>query len=575
MKSKLVVLICVGAGIILFCCPFFLNLYWLRILTNIFMFAVLAQAINIIAGYTGYPAFGNVVFFGLGAYSTGILMAKFQTQFITGTLVGMGVCIVFTLIFGIPLLRLKGHYFAIATLGLNEATRAIVDNLSGLTGGGMGLSLPLPPGEVGDNARFFYFFMYATMVLSIIATYLLGKSRFGYACRSIRSDEGGAESMGINTTKYKTMAWMMSAAFTGIAGSTYAYWMSYIEPAAVFDMTIAIKSFVIFLVGGAGTVLGPVIGSFFFETVSTLTWSHLLNYHTGTLGVIILLIVIFLPQGFVSFLREGYPLATLVKRGKEKIAVSRPAKEAAVERPGGPPGMLELSQVGSGYKPLQVLWNIDLSLREGEWLALLGSNGAGKSTLLKTIAGLIKPFQGEIRYQGRNLSALPAHERVALGIALVPEGRRLFAGMTVRENLMMGAFIQKEDGREAGQLQRVFDLFPVLKAREKQVVGTLSGGERQMCAIGRALMSRPKLLLVDELSLGLAPVVVDGLLETLVAIKEEGVTLLVVEQDVNTALVYADRGYVLREGRIAKSGPAPQLLADKSIQQDYLGTWED
>ena len=140
---------------------------------------------------------------------------------------------------------------------------------------------------------------------------------------------------------------------------------------------------------------------------------------------------------------------------------------------------------------------------------------------------------------------------------------------------MMGSFIQKGDGRADGQLERVFDLFPVLKARAEQVVGTLSGGERQMCAIGRALMSRPKLLLVDELSLGLAPVVVDGLLETMVAIKQEGVTLLVVEQDVNTALVYADRGYVLREGRIVKSGQAQQLLADKSIQQDYLGTWED
>jgi branched-chain amino acid transport system ATP-binding protein len=233
--------------------------------------------------------------------------------------------------------------------------------------------------------------------------------------------------------------------------------------------------------------------------------------------------------------------------------------------------MLAVHHLGSGYKPLQILWDIELSVQEGEWLALLGPNGAGKSTLLKTIVGLLKPFQGEIWYLGKEISALPVHEMVRLGIALVPEGRRLFAGMTVRENLMMGAFSQNENGKITEQLQRVFDLFPVLKEREKQVVGTLSGGERQMCAIGRALMSRPKLLLIDELSLGLAPVVVDGLLETLVAIKQEGVTLLVVEQDVNTALAYADRGYVLREGRIVKSGEAKQLLEDPSIQKDYLG----
>ena len=158
---------------------------------------------------------------------------------------------------------------------------------------------------------------------------------------------------------------------------------------------------------------------------------------------------------------------------------------------------------------------------------------------------------------------------------MVPEGRRLFAGMTVKENLMMGAFAQNHNGKTTEELQRVFDLFPILKLREKQIVGTLSGGERQMCAIGRALMSRPKLLLVDELSLGLAPLVVDGLLEALVAINREGVTLMVVEQDVNTALTYADRGYVLREGRIVNGGEAKHLLADPTIQKDYLGTWDE
>ena len=574
-KENVMLLTCVAAGIFLACAPFFLNMYWLRNLTTIFMFAIIAQGINIIAGYTGYPAFGNVVFFGLGAYSTGVLMVKFQTGFITSMLAGAGVCLLFTLVFGPPLLRLKGHYFAIATLGLNEATRAIVDNLSDLTGGGGGLSLPLPPGDIGDSSRYFYFLLYGTMVLSIMVTYLLSRSRFGYACRAIRSDEEGAEGMGINTTLYKTLAWMVSSVFTGIAGSVYAYWMSYIEPAAVFDMTIAIKSFIMFLLGGAGTVLGPVIGAFFLEAVSNLTWSHLLTYHTGTLGVIIILVVIFMPKGFMSFLRQDFLFRDSVKNGvKKMMPVAQPQRKATGE-PQEDRRMLDLKQLGSGYKPLQVLWDIELFLREGEWLALLGSNGAGKSTLLKTIVGLLKPFQGEIRYQGKALNSLAVHERVELGIALVPEGRRLFAGMTVRENLMMGAFAQNHNGKTTEELQRVFNLFPVLKLREKQIVGTLSGGERQMCAIGRALMSRPKLLLVDELSLGLAPLVVDGLLEALVAIKREGVTLMVVEQDVNTALTYADRGYVLREGRIVKGGEAMYLLADPTIQKDYLGTWDE
>ncbi|MBW1779878.1 MAG: ABC transporter ATP-binding protein [Deltaproteobacteria bacterium] len=242
--------------------------------------------------------------------------------------------------------------------------------------------------------------------------------------------------------------------------------------------------------------------------------------------------------------------------------------------PSGRGRVLSVVGLDSGYTPLQVLWDICLSVEEGEWLALLGPNGAGKSTLLSTIAGLIKPFCGRIVYHEKEIGMLPVHERVRLGIALVPEGRKLFSGMTVKENLMMGAFIQNDAEKIAGQLNRVLDLFPILKERETQIVGTLSGGERQMCAVGRALMSLPALLLVDEMSLGLGPVVVDGLLETMAAVRKEGVTLIVVEQDVHTALTYADRGYVLREGRMVKSGKATHLLEDPGIQKAYLGYGE-
>ena len=318
MNQKVLGISCLAAGIFLTCCPFFLGAYWLRILTNIFMFAILSQAINIISGYTGYPAFGNVVFFGLGAYSTGVLMVKFHTSFAITIPIGIAVCLLFTLLFGIPVLRLKGHYFAIATLGLNEATRAIVDNLTGLTGGGMGLSLPLPPGNIEATAMFFYFVLFGTMVMIVLATYVMSISRFGYACRSIRADEEVAKSLGINTTRYKTIAWMVSAAFTGVAGSVYAYWMSYIEPSAVFDMTIAIKSFVMFLLGGAGTIIGPVLGAFFIELIATFAWGHLLNYHIGALGVIIILVVILMPRGFMLFLQDRFSLHMFTNTIKAK-----------------------------------------------------------------------------------------------------------------------------------------------------------------------------------------------------------------------------------------------------------------
>jgi branched-chain amino acid transport system ATP-binding protein len=232
--------------------------------------------------------------------------------------------------------------------------------------------------------------------------------------------------------------------------------------------------------------------------------------------------------------------------------------------------MLELRGIGAGYGALQVLWDVDLDVERGEWVALVGTAGAGKSTLLRTIAGSLEPLTGQVLLEGADLTHVPAYERVKLGMSLVPEGRRLFRGMTVAENLAAGAFVvpRKE---AAKRLARVHDLFPVLGERADQQVGTLSGGEQQMCAIGRALMAGPKLLLVDELSLGLAPLAVDALLAALVRIREEGTTLLVVEQDVETSLSYADRGYVLRHGRVVASGPSRRLLDDPGFLRDYLG----
>jgi branched-chain amino acid transport system ATP-binding protein len=233
--------------------------------------------------------------------------------------------------------------------------------------------------------------------------------------------------------------------------------------------------------------------------------------------------------------------------------------------------MLEVRGLCSGYGELQILWDVDLTVGDGEWVALLGAVGAGKTTLMRTIAGSLPVVRGESELAGEDVTGMPAYDRVRRGLSLVPEGRRLFRGMTVAENLIAGAFTVKHRRVISERLARVNELFPILRERSRQQVGTLSGGEQQMCAIGRSLMSAPRLLLVDELSLGLAPVVVDDLVEALVRIREEGTALLVVEQDVELSLDYADRGYVLRQGRIVGGGPSAELLADESLQREYLG----
>ena len=273
-----------------------LNGYWLRAVTEVFLIATIAQSINIIAGFTGYPAFGQVVFFGLGNYATAIMMTSAHASLLAGALVGAIVCALFALLCGVPLFRLKGHYFAIATLGLNEAVKAIATNWTTLTNGGSGISLPLPPGDSGANAQMFYVAYGLLMCIAIGVVWLLGRTRFGYACRAIRADEDAAAAGGVNPLFHKTAAWMISAVIAGLAGSLYGYWQSYIDPPAVFDMDISVRGFVILLLGGPGSVFGPIVAAFALQLASTLAWSYLLTWHLGLMGVLIMGAVLLLPE---------------------------------------------------------------------------------------------------------------------------------------------------------------------------------------------------------------------------------------------------------------------------------------
>ena len=293
--------------------PWALSGYWLRVLSMVFMLAVVAQGINLMAGYTGYPAFGNVVFFGVGGYAAAMLMVRLQWPFAAAAPLAVLACIVVALVLGPPLLRLRGHYFAIATLGLNEAVKELVANAGSWTGGGMGLSLPLPPGGPAANAARFYYLFLALLLLATALAWAFGRSRLGLGCRAIRDNEEKALFSGLQTTRYKTAAWMLSAAITGAAGAIQAWWLTYIDPPSMFDLALAVKAFAILLLGGAGTVLGPVAGAFFVELLANLTWSRLLNWHLGATGLIIMAVILLFPDGFNAALRPqgwiGYRLA--------------------------------------------------------------------------------------------------------------------------------------------------------------------------------------------------------------------------------------------------------------------------
>jgi branched-chain amino acid transport system ATP-binding protein len=233
--------------------------------------------------------------------------------------------------------------------------------------------------------------------------------------------------------------------------------------------------------------------------------------------------------------------------------------------------MLVIENINVFYGAIHALRDVSLEVRAGEVVTLIGANGAGKSTTLRAITGLLKPRTGRILFEGNDITGLPAHTLVARGISMAPEGRGIFSNLTVLENLEMGAYLAKDRGQVARDLERGFTLFPRLKERMKQGAGTLSGGEQQMLAIARALMSHPKLLLLDEPSLGLAPIVCHTIFQTIDEIKTAGTTVLLVEQNANAALKHADRGYVLETGAVSFSGTASAIANDPRVREAYLG----
>jgi branched-chain amino acid transport system ATP-binding protein len=233
--------------------------------------------------------------------------------------------------------------------------------------------------------------------------------------------------------------------------------------------------------------------------------------------------------------------------------------------------LLEIRNVSSGYGEVQILWDVSLELERGKLTALVGSNGVGKTTLLRTVVGLLKPWQGSVAFDGHDVTRVSPHAKAAQGVVLVPEGRQLFTDMSVHENLEMGAFTKRSQAHFQRNLEWVYDMFPILKERSGQKAGTLSGGEQQMLAMARGLMAQPEILMCDELSLGLAPFLVLNIFQVLQKLKADGLTMLLVEQNVQMALAVSDYTYVLADGRVELEGPSREVAQNEHVREAYLG----
>ena len=279
--------------------PLGITPYWLRVFTTVLMYVIITQGLNVIVGITGYHAFGNGVFFGIGAYACGASMAA-GMPFAAGVVVAIAISTLCALVLGWPILRLKGHYFAIATVALNLAAIQIIIQIGGITGGAQGLALPLSDWEPKPLYIAIYYLMLGGAVASTAIVAVLLKMPLGFALRAIRDSERAAAVMGIDTTRAKVYAWAISAGLTGFAGAVWAYWITFIEPSSAFDPGVGVKAYIMLIIGGMGSILGPVIGAFVMEVVSTLVWGGFLKAHQLILGLLIVVICLVAPNGIID-----------------------------------------------------------------------------------------------------------------------------------------------------------------------------------------------------------------------------------------------------------------------------------
>ncbi len=297
--------------------PLNLNAYWVRVLSGMFMMGALTQSINLIAGFTGYLAFGHTVFFGLGAYVVGIMMYQFHLSFWASLVVAAIVPALYAFVLGLPLLRLRSQYFAVSTIAVLYGTRELVVNARSITLGSSGLVVP---GVFEDPRTMIIAFYYMMLVLLVAATFVvwrISKSRFGFGLRAIRGDEDAAQVMGIPTTRYKVVVWTIAAAIAGLAGGLYAGFLGYLEPGNVFNILTVVKIFTMLLLGGMGSVIGPVLGAVFLEFISEILWANFEKYHMITLGAIIVVVTLFMPNGLTDVLGRLRARLTHSSEGEE------------------------------------------------------------------------------------------------------------------------------------------------------------------------------------------------------------------------------------------------------------------
>jgi ABC-type branched-subunit amino acid transport system ATPase component/ABC-type branched-subunit amino acid transport system permease subunit len=556
------------------------------------IFGIVAVSLVPLSGWAGQISLGQFALAGTGAATTGALLVHFDVDLFLALAASAVVGAAVALVIGLPALRIPGTYLAAVTMAF--AVPVSTYFLSQVYFPQIAQTDVVRPelfGKVSlQSPRTFYWLCLAMLAVALHLTRNLRASRAGRVILATRDNEAAAASFSISPLRVKLTAFAFAGALAAVAGGLYIVANRGLGFSGI-DPQLSIDVFLMVAIGGLGSTTGAVLGVVYVEAMQYLLPGYAQLLATGA-GLVVLLLVVPGGLGQIVFDARDRLLARLARRkGIEssarweaaRFAPDADAPGAGPDAPTPPEGvavgappvgepMLACSGVGASYGPVQVLFGVDLTVRQGEIVGLLGTNGAGKSTLLRVVSGLMATKEGELRFEGADLSALGPLQRVKRGVVTVPGGRGVFPTLTVEENLHVAGWRARHDGGSPDDaLEEALALFPALRRRWHTKAASLSGGEQQMLTIAQALLCAPRLLLIDELSLGLAPVVVAGLLDAVRALVRKGVTVVVVEQSVNLAIELAERAVFMERGQVRYSGPTSELVGrDDLLRSVFL-----
>ena len=531
------------------------------------IYGIVAVSLVVLIGWAGQISLGQFAFAGIGAATTASLLVHADVDLFAALVVASLAGAVTAVLVGFPALRIRGLFLAVTTLAFavpvstwllnstyfpkfnpNQLVRPVVFERFDL-----------------ESVRAFYFFCLAFLVVAVIVARNYRRSRAGRTVVAVRDNEKAAASYAINPIRTKLAAFAISGAIAGVGGGLFGVALRGI-PFRGFDPVLSLQVFTMVVLGGLGSIGGAVLGATYFEGVQAFLHGATQLLATGG-GVVLVLMVV--PGGLAEVfyaLRDRALRALARSKNLSVPSLMETADDEATKERAAPvhatldAPLLTCEDIDAGYGQIQVLFGVDLDVADGEIVALLGTNGAGKSTVLKVISGLMGPTRGRLAMGGTDLSKLSPADRVRAGVVLVPGGRGVFPSLTVAENLRLAGWLARKDKAFIDEATaRAFELFPVLEERLDSKASLLSGGEQQMLTIAQALLCRPKLLMIDELSLGLAPIVVATLLDVVKRINADGTTVIVVEQSVNVATSIAQRAVFMERGQVRFSGPTKQL----------------